>query len=262
MAHLAMWQTFLVVATFLLLVSEVAYRRGARVESGSRSLSKEHLGVVQGAVLGLLALLLGFTFSMAIGRYDRRRVLVVQEANNIRTTYLRASFLPPPYEGSVKAGIRKYVNLRIEVRAEAVRLGRTDPKVEAGLNESKRIQDQIWRDATAAVKQAPLPIMNEFIASLNALLDTDTERVAAGRASIPSGVWIMVLFVAGSGAAMTGFRAGMDGQRTLLASWFLPLLFTLVIILIYDFANPLQGLIGVGQRPMLEVQEWLSQQTP
>ena len=262
MMHLAQWQAFLAVGTLLLFVAEVGYRLGVRVDAESRSSSKEHLGVVQGAVLGLLALLLGFTFSMAIGRYDRRRVLVVQEANDIKTTFLRASFLPPAFEGPVKAEIKRYVNLRIALRKDAEELGERDPKVAAGLEESTRIQGEMWRYATAAVKETPLPIMNTFIDSLNAMFDTDTERQAAGRAAIPLAVWFMVLVVAGCGAAMTGFRAGMDGARTVLASWVLPLLFALVIVLIYDFANPLQGLIGVGQRPMLELQAWLAQQTP
>src|SRR3981081_3181691 len=86
-----------VIAAFLLGLTEFGFRLGVRLHERKDEARKGQIGGIQGAVLGMLGLLLGFTFSMAVSRYEARRELVVQEANAIGTTYLRAAFLPAPH---------------------------------------------------------------------------------------------------------------------------------------------------------------------
>ena len=96
------WVVFGVVTLVLLVLAEVGRRLGLASRQHNPEATTGHSGSVQGAVLGLLGLLLGFSFAMAVGRHDARRNLVVEEANAIGTTWLRAGFLPGPHAQEVK----------------------------------------------------------------------------------------------------------------------------------------------------------------
>jgi hypothetical protein len=201
----------------------------------------------------MIALLLGFTFSMAISRYDARRRLVFQEANAIGTTYLRASLLPAGHEVPVRDALRQYVNVRLDLQKN----GRDPDRVAEGLSATADIHRTLWKHAEDAARQAPSAITSSFVVTLNDLIDTDTERVAAARAQIPGGVWFLLTVVAACGCLMTGYRSGVDDTRNGFANILLPLLITFVIIIIFDLASPLRGLIGVSQQPMIDLQRMM-----
>lgn len=251
MVILPQWQALLLVGSFMLLIAELGYRLTRNRTPAKREAIKEQIGAIQAAVLGLLGLLLGFTFSIAIDRYDQRRDLVVKEATAIRTVYLRASLLRDLHQKPVEQALRRYIDVRIEMRSKAA----DEQRLGTGARECKKIQAELWKLGAAAAREAPGPIVTSFIESLNDMIDTDTQRTAIGRAHVPQGVWLLLLFVAGCGALTTGYRAGTDSIRTALASWFLPLVITMVIVVIYDIANPLQGMISVDQKPMLDLQQ-------
>jgi hypothetical protein len=104
----------LVVIVLLLLTIEVGYRMGDRVPRGLTDSAKSPVLAISGALFGLLALLLGFTFSMALNPFDQRKQLVVQEANAIGTTYLRSGLLPEPDRSAVAGLLRSYVDARLD----------------------------------------------------------------------------------------------------------------------------------------------------
>ena len=121
---------------------------------GWRRRSQSQIGVIQGAVLGILGLLLGFTFSMAVERYDRRRDLVLQEANAIEITWLRASLLPDSHRQVVRDLLRDYVDIRLRY-AVALR----EPVVLAeGLRRSAEIHATLWQHAEAAASGRPMTL--------------------------------------------------------------------------------------------------------
>ena len=249
------WTVFFLTAALLLAVAEVGFRFGARRYSQKREAPKGHIGGVQAAVLGMLGLLLAFTFAMAVDRYDTRRKLVLQEANAVGTTYLRASLLPEAHQAPVKDLLRRYVDVRVKYQPLA-----DDPaKLAEGRRISAAIQTELWKHATEAAKEAPNDITVSFIDSLNETIDTDADRIAAGRAQIPSGVWLLLLVVAAFGAFISGYGAGADGLRSILVNVFLPLLITVVIVLIFDLSHPRQGLIGVSQQPMTDLEKSIAQ---
>ena len=247
-------QTLFVLLLFASLLgsAELGFRIGGRAKSAP----KEQVVDIQASVLGMLALLLGFTFSMAASRYDARRLLVVQEANAIGTTYLRASLLPQAHEAPVRDALRRYLDLRLSARAHA-----SDPnKLASTLAATTQIQQELWKHATDAAREAPGPITATFVTALNELIDTDTARVAAGRAEIPYAVWLLLIVVALSAMFVTSYRAGVDNARNPFTGLFLPLLVTFVMVLIYDIAYPLQGIVDVGQRPLVELQQSMTGQ--
>ncbi len=103
-----------VTAVLLLALAEAGFRLGVRLDDERDKARKIQIGGIQGAVLGMLGLLLGFTFGMALDRYEERRGLVVQEANAVGTTYLRALLLPDAHQVPVKYLLRRYVGVWVK----------------------------------------------------------------------------------------------------------------------------------------------------
>ena len=116
---------------------------------------------MQAAVLAMLGLLLGFTVSMAVDRYERRRALVLEEANAIGTTWLRASLLPEPHRQPVRDLLQNYLDIRLRTEAQM-----RDPVLVAeGLGQAREIQSKLWQQAEASAKEAPDDITATFVES-------------------------------------------------------------------------------------------------
>jgi hypothetical protein len=243
------WTLFVVVTVLLLAFSEAGFRLGLRLFATKDEGRKTQIGGVQGAVLGLLGLLLGFTFAMAVNHYDGRRGLVLKEANAIGTTWLRASLLPEARVAPVKDLLRRYTEVRLNYQRQA-----DDPATFAeGLRLCAGLQGELWQHATAASKEAPTAITGTFIVALNETIDVDAERLAAGRATIPAGVWLLVIIVAACGCFTTSYGAGAEGERSKLGGVFLPLLFVVVIVLVFDLSHSRRGMITVSQQPLVDL---------
>jgi hypothetical protein len=245
------WAVLLCTAALLLVLSEAGFRFGLRLHAAHDEARKKQIGGIQGAVLVLVGLLLGFTMAMAVNRYDLRRDLVVKQANAISTTFLRASLLPNAHQAPVRDALRRYVDVKLKYPPFAD----NPAKPAEGTRLSADLEAELWKHATAAANEAPTNITGTFIVSLNEMIDTEAERIAAGRARIPDGVWLLVIVVAGFGCFTTSYNAGAQGARTKLASVFLPLLLTVVIVLIFDLAHPRQGLIRTSQQPLIDLQQ-------
>lgn len=244
------WGLLLVVSVLLFGLAEAGYRIGLRLHAAKDEARRSQVGGVQGAVLGLLALLLGFTFSMAVDRYETRRDLVLKEANAIGTTWLRAGLLPEAHRAPVKDLLRRYVDLRLKYQALS-----SDPAMLAeGLRLSAQLQSEVWQHAEAAATNAPTPVTATFISSLNEVIDTDAERIAAARNRIPSGVWVLLVIVAGFGCFTSSYGSGAQGARSAFTNLFLPVLITVVIMLVFDLSHSRQGFILISQQPLIDLQ--------
>ncbi len=99
-----------------------------------------------------------------------------------------------------------------------------------------------------------------FISALNDMIDTDAERISASRNHIPDTVWLLVVLVASFGCYTSAYGSGAQGARSNFTSFFLPLLITVVIGLVFDIDHALQGVIGVSQQPMLDLKASVSEQ--
>jgi hypothetical protein len=245
---------FVLLIAVMLAFAEIGFRLGLRLHVAHDDARKEQISGIQGAVLGLLGLLLGFTFAMALERFDTRRVLVVKEANAIGTTYLRSSLLPAVHQAPVRELLRRYVDVRVTYSPLV-----DDP---AKLNEALRlgteIQTELWKHTTESANEKPTDITATFIEALNATIDVDAERVAAMRADIPGGVWFLLLMVASFGCVTTNYHGGAGGARSKLASLFLPLLIAVVIILIFDISHSRVGLIRISQQSLIDLQQYMA----
>jgi hypothetical protein len=202
-----------------------------------------------GAILGLLAFMLAFTFSLAASRFDARRQVVLEEANAIGTTYLRARLLPEPQQTAVAGLLREYV----DVRLRAVREG----TVAEAIARSEELHEQLWSQATAAADKAPGSIMTGlFIQSLNEVIDLHAKRVMVGlRSRIPLSIWCALFALAMVGMAAMGYQAGLSATRRSPAMLLLVLAFAGVMLLIVDLDRAQEGFLKVGQAAMIDLQK-------
>lgn len=250
-----LWSLFILILFIALASVECGYRIGRYRRDRHKGEKEAPVGTMVGAALGLLAFILAFTFGMAAERFETKRQVVLDEANAIGTTYLRAEMLPERGE-QIRGLLRDYVDTRLE----AVRSG----KIAEGLRQSENIQSQLWTDAVAVGKKNPNSIVvGQFVQSLNEMIDLHAKRVQAGlRSRIPGAIWIGLLAVAVLSLTAMGYLEGLPGSRRSLAVFAVAVAFSVVIELIADLDRPLGGVLRVSQRPLLDLQRSLNPPTP
>ena len=245
----------------MLLSIEIGFRiRSSRRKQAITAEAITQANAVLVSMLGLLALLLAFTFSAALQRYDDRSQAVVAEANAIGTTHLRAQLLPRGMHDEVQALLRQYLDNRIQE-------GRVDfadaVKREALLRQAKLIEAQLWSHAVMAAEQDGRSISSGlFIQSLNELIDASSTRKAANSRHVPEIVIFLLFATVVITTATLGFASGIAGHRVTLAALVLVVLIALVVYLIIDLDRPRRGSIQVSQESMLSLQKTIGAQGP
>ena len=239
--------------------TEVGYRLGVRRRARSDESDKSHIGSLQGALLGLLALLLGFSFAMAVGRYDTRRALVIKEANAIGTTYLRTDFLPSEQGAQARKLLSAYVDARLQyVNAKVDRDSLT-----RAIATSSSLQAQLWSIAANATNQEPRSVATGlFVASLNEVIDVSEERLAAFYAHVPEAVLALLVAVSCGALCFIGYGCGLNGRRRLPSTITFNILTAMVLLIVLDMDRPREGLVRVSQDSMLRLQDSLRNEAP
>lgn len=237
------------IVTVLILVIGAA-EFGARFGRWHRGAATEtaEIGTLTGASLGLLALLLGFSFSLALSRYDARRDQVLQEANAIGTTANYALMLPQPQQGQILSQLRDYTNVRIGLGVPFDKA-----KLESDIARSLEIQGRLWQLALEVTKADPqsLPAYR-FVASLNEVTNIHESRLTALRYHIPGPVLSVLIVVAMMATGITGYHAGLTGSRRHLATLVMSFTVALVIIMVVDLDSPARGLIQIPVQPLVD----------
>ena len=168
---------------------------------------------LQGAVLGLLALMIAFTFAMALSRFEGRRDAVLNEANAIGTTALRARLLPEPHGTETLNLLREYVQVRLDITQRVP----TPEEFSAALSRSSEIHEALWQQAKAmAAKDSGIVPTGLFIQSLNELIDDQEKRLTALRNRVPNVVLLALYGVAAVAGAFSGYAGGLS--ETVLAA--------------------------------------------
>jgi ABC-type multidrug transport system fused ATPase/permease subunit len=237
---------------FMLLAMEMGFRSG-RHKKASAAEAITQANAVLASMLGLLALLLAFTFSAALQRYEDRSQTVVAEANAIGTTYLRARLLPGEMRDDVQALLRQYLDVRIqEGRVDA-----TEPELHRSLLQQATLMEaQLWNQALKAAEMDDRPVTSGlFIQSLNELIDTSGTRNAALNRHVPEIVLLLMFGTILMTAATLGYASGIAGHRVTLAAFVLVVLIALVVFLIVDLDRPRRGIIQVSQESLLSLQQ-------
>jgi hypothetical protein len=252
---LPLWALFVSILIVVLLSVDCGYRLGKYRRSRHEEEKEAPLGTMVGATLGLLAFFLAFTFGLAATRFDTRRQLLLDEANAIGTTYLRAGMLPEQGQ-QVRDLLREYVTARLE----AVQPG----KLAEGIRRSEDIQQKVWTEAETVGQKNPNSIVvGLFVQSLNQMIDLHAARMQVTlRSRIPGAIWLGLFAVAALSLATMGYHAGLSGTRRSLAILAVAVTFSVVIELIADLDRPQEGVLRVSQQALLDVQRSMNPPTP
>jgi len=217
----------------------------------------EKEGLVVSSVMGLLALLIGFTFSLALDRFDGRRGAVLEEANAIGTTYLQTQLLDPPHRERLSQLLIAYANNRLtlaEAKPGSQELG-------AALATNDRLITQLWTAMVAAFPSVKgYDFSSTYVSSMNAMIDMDAARKAARRASVPGEVFLLLFIYQLVAAGVVGYV--LVGGRARQSAAFLFFLFGLSLVVVLDLNNPSTGWIRVPQQPVVDLIEFMRANPP
>jgi len=162
----------------MLAVAEAGFRLGRRATRRIPEKMRGQISVIEGSIIGVLALLLGFTLSMAVGRFEVRRQLVLQKANAIGTAYLRTKLLPDPEGADIASLLLRYLDAQIAC-SEAYGYG--NPERDSALREDAlRLQAQFWGRSAAWCRANPNEIASLISGALNQAIDLEAARCLAG----------------------------------------------------------------------------------
>jgi hypothetical protein len=250
----------LLVVTVIIVMASV---EGGRFfgRSAQRQVHKEKVPPVSSIVastLGLLTFMLAFTFGMVASRFDARKTLVRDEANVVRTAWLRSDFLPEPDRSEAAALIKTYVDRRISA-VESHDRG----VLENTLAESAAIQHRLWKIAvTNGRREMNSPVAALYLTSLNQMIDMHALRVVIGlEARVPFAIWLALYSLIVLGMIGVGYQAVIaESTGRSLAPLMLAFSFAVVIALIGALDRPASGLV-VSQQPLKDARIWMESGT-
>jgi hypothetical protein len=198
---------FLVSVVVLVAATEAGRLLGVRAAGRGG----DDVSTLEAAVLGLLALMIGFTFAMALSRFDARHDAVVNEANAIGTTALRARLLPAPHNQESIKLLQEYVRIRLDITQ---RMPSTD-ELNAAIARSNGIQEALWQQAKiVAAKDKGMVPTGLFIQTLNEMIDNQGKRLDAFRNRVPNIVLLALYGVAVIAGAFAGYANGLEAARS------------------------------------------------
>jgi len=207
-----------------------------------------------GAILGLSAFMLAFTFGIVSERYSDKKALVRQDANAIRTAWQRSDFLPEADRAEAKTLLKQYVDQRLAFTAQK---SFEAERVASVLAQTKQLQDRLWDMAVAnARKDMNSDVAALYLESLNEIFAVHATRVAVGiQARIPGEVWLVLLGITILGMISMGYHTKMGGAKRSLRRPALAVAFALVFGLTVALDRPGSGILSVTQQPLVDLRD-------
>jgi hypothetical protein len=246
-----LWLVDVGIAIALVATSVTMFRVGWRRAHRDDAVVSQ-VTAVQAATLGLLALMLGFTLAIAESRFAVRRTALVEEANAVGTTYLRADFLPEPARTQSRELLRRYV-----VERRVYFAARPDD-VPATTARAQTIHGELWALAAAVAREHPdWDVLTSYVESLNEVIDLEASRDLAIAMRLPATVFPLLVLVAVVAVGVTGYACGLARARSYLALYVVPVLIGLACAVVADLDRSRAGFISTTDRPMARLQHTL-----
>lgn len=245
------WLIGLVTLLILIISVEIGYRIGLKVKIEMTQPMKAQISTIQTAILTIFTFLLGFTFAMALSRFDNRKQMVVKESNAIGTAVLRSQLLSENQREKMIVMFKEYVKIEFNITSRA-----NIPKQELmELNSNARkLQALMWDEAFTATENNPLSVpAGLFATSINQLIDVKTERDIAISNHVPEIVLIGLLLFAALAIGILGYGNGLAATHARYPAFILCIVMSLSFILIIDLDRPNRGLTKVSQDSMVEL---------
>jgi hypothetical protein len=233
----------------------IAYAVGSWIRhrvrpAGATDEETNYDGYIVSGVVGLLALLMSFTFGLAVDRFDARRVMVLTESNAIGTTYLRAQTFPEPHRAELSRLLTRYVDVRLAV-AKTTDLG----QVQRLLDESSTLQASMWAQTIAAIAPMRDDVASSFMETMNETIDDAAARKAARMAHVPQRVFVILIVYMLMTAGVMGYVIAERRRGAVLT---LLALLTISYMLIIDIDSPNRGRVRESQAPMEDLKAFIA----
>jgi hypothetical protein len=212
--------------------------------------SRKDFDIVLTSTLTLLSLIVGFTFSMAIGRYDQRKNYEEQEANAIGTEYVRLDILPASDAAKVKTLLVKYLDERILFYQS-----RNWDQLQRINADTAQIQDDLWSAVKGPAVTLPNPVTALSVAGMNDVLNSQGYTQAAWWNRIPIAAWILLGIIAICASLAVGYN--IRGARPTVAILVLPLTISTSFFLIADIDSPRNGVIRIRPQNLISLSQSL-----
>lgn len=225
-------------------------RRHQNLREGER----EDAGIILTATLTLLGLIIGFSFSMAVTRYDQRKNYEEEEANAIGTEYVRAGLLPAPDAMKVRGLLRTYLDQRVSFYVT-----RDMSRLEQINTSTAELQTSLWSAVQAAAGAQPTPVVALAVSGMNDVLNSQGYAQAASWNRIPTAAWCLMGAIAICAHLLVGYLA-QDTEAKLTRFVFLPLIVAIAFFLIAEMDSPRRGVIRVVPQNLLNLSRSLSPQ--
>jgi hypothetical protein len=228
--------TFVLTAVLLWFATQAGWRLNQRRQRLTEEVRPD-FNVVLGAALTLLGLVIGFSFSMAGGRYEMRKNYEEAEANAIGTEYVRADLLPPEDAARVRALLREYTDLRIRfyITRDAEELRRVNA-------DTARMQNELWAAASGPAKAQPTPVEALTVSGMNDVLNSQGYTQAAWWDRIPGAAWALMFGIALFCNVLIGYGARRFEWKLFIV---LPLVVAVSFAFIADIDSPRGGIIHI-----------------
>ncbi|NBO91285.1 MAG: DUF4239 domain-containing protein [Planctomycetia bacterium] len=249
--YLPIWAIFGLTVAVVLFAIEAGYRIGKARRLHYADELDAPVAAIVAASLGLLGLIVAFTFSLAASRFDARRQMVVEEANAVGTTYLRTGLLPDGHSEKIRKLLAEYVEARLEV----VQTG----DVDLVLRRSNELHRQLWKEAEAVGRMHPNSIVvGLFIQALNETIDVHSKRVLVGlRSRLPNVLWVILYLITVATMFGVGYHEGLSKSRRSLVIIVLVFVFSAIITLVTDLDRPQEGFFTVSQQTMVDLRSMI-----
>lgn len=228
----------------LLAALEWGYRRGRRAVELHDVASSAQIGAVQGAILGMLGLLLAFSFAAAGGRFLERQDLIVAEANAVGTAWLRADLLDEPARSELRSALKDYTAHRVTSHSRfQAQLDTSDAA------EIERLHGRIWQSALAGVAARP-ETMLAVLNPVNEVIDLHSTRMYAAQKHLPT--LVLGLLIASSLLALgvIGYGCGVGGRRSAAMTVPLAIVIAVALWVTIDLDYPRRGLLQLSDAPL------------
>lgn len=238
-------------AVGVLVLLEVGRRVGVERIKEEGDAASKGFGAIEGAVFALLGLILAFSFSGALTRFDMRRDLAVQEANAIGTAWLRLDVLPTAAQPAVRDLFRRYVDVRIETFRKVPDMD----AVRAELAQSARLQQEIWNQSVSGCRTAEMtaaPVL--LLPALNEMIDITTTRTEAARLHPPLIIFAMLGALTLVCSLFAGYDMASRGRLNMLHSAGFAVVLAVTVYVIVDLEYPRVGLIKMTDSDEVLVQ--------
>lgn len=248
--YVPIWAIYPLTVAVLLVAIWGGYRYVKAKHRSTDSQSDEGLGTISGAILGLLAFLLAFVVGFGFDVYGQRRALVLDEANAIRSSYIRAGYLVEPYRTPSRNLLSEYVDWRVAA---------VDPETLAqAKTRSEEIQGELWTIAEDLVSVDNSDTTSAYLDSVNEVITLHAERVVKGlQVRIPPLILLGMFLISIMAMFLVGMHSGYSTSRSIVGLVMLTLVVAVVLYLLVDLDRAQEGLLKVSQQPMIDLQSQL-----